>query len=473
MKKMSVFFRILLPGLAAFLLLPPLFYGIFQKTAKEQAMKYAEHELLSLQIQTQSLMDEYLGEGTVRDGEQIHKFLRAVSQRSRQSRGNARLLLFADGGSLIYPYVAEEKEAVSSLAETVRSYLSQYSDPENGDFSRITADGTDYLICIWASPVVSRRLQYIIVYSPVSQIGTWVGQAGQIVLLLSLALASILVLIFFYTAHSITGPLRRLSATAERISKKDYAAETVPFSIKEPEMLRISMNQMAEQLQKADAAQKTFFQTISHELRTPLMSISGYAQGIEQGVFPDSHAAARIILAESERLTGMVNELLTLSRLDGETADLPLEAVRLADEIGRAQLAISGAAQKKGVRLAPEPMDSEITVLGTDRLLSLILSNLLSNAVRHARAMVKVSAVVQREAVLVQIQDDGTGIAPEDMPHLFERGYKGAGGQFGVGLAIADSAAKQCHGRIDAGNVPQGGALFTVRLLNYSCQSAQ
>lgn len=215
-------------------------------------------------------------------------------------------------------------------------------------------------VCSFTLSKIRRNLfifSFNLTYCPVSNIGVWIQEAGKTVFLLSSAMALLLIVVSVFTARSITRPMQILCSASERISQQDFSPIPDGFSLKEPEALRLSMNEMTQRLDQAGTAQKTFFQTVSHELRTPLMSIGGYAQGIEQGIFPYPKFAAKVILEESERLTGMVNELLTLSRLEQNSLPVSLSSVRLADIISDALNCILGLAVKNGI-----PLDFRLSV---------------------------------------------------------------------------------------------------------------
>ena len=94
-----------------------------------------------------------------------------------------------------------------------------------------------------------------------------------------------------------------------------------------------------------------------------------------------------------------------------------------------------------------------------------MLDNLLSNAIRYARSRVSIASRSKNGQILITVCDDGEGISPQDLPHVFERCYKGKSGHFGIGLAIAHSAATQMHGSLTAQNSPEGGACFTLTLI--------
>ncbi len=131
------------------------------------------------------------------------------------------------------------------------------------------------------------------------------------------------------------------------------------FSIRELEELRLAMNRMAEQLCHSDKVQKDFFQNVSHELRNPLMSISGYAQGIEQGLFDPPYDAARTILEESGRLTELVNSLLTLSRMESGQNVAAFTSVSVMDCIKDCLDRVYGLSFQKNISLNVVPFNEK------------------------------------------------------------------------------------------------------------------
>ena len=234
------------------------------------------------------------------------------------------------------------------------------------------------------------------------------------------------------------------------------------------------MNQMSEQLRQNELQQQHFFQNVSHDLRTPLMSISGYAQGIEQGVFKDPIPAASTILEESSRLSELVNQLLTLSRIENisqtQKKKEPLAlAPCLQSYIDRYQC----LARQHYLTLTVLPFSQNLLVFGNKELLLQVVDNLLSNALRYARREIILRIDLKNEDVLLQVLDDGDGISEQDLPHLFDRCYKGKGGNFGIGLTIAKTASERMQGSLTADNRPEGGAIFTLTLKQAQCSSPQ
>ena len=220
------------------------------------------------------------------------------------------------------------------------------------------------------------------------------------------------------------------------------------------------MNRMAGQLDAARLNREMFFQNVSHELRTPLTSIRGSAEGIACGLM-EPKPAADVILAETDKLTDMVEDILYLSRRRKITEKKPAEPLDLREVLSLCAFELNGEAAKRGVAFhydfAEEPILYAMHETDAQRL----FSNLISNAVRYAKSEVRLICRKEGEEILVSVEDDGAGIAEEDMLHLFERFYKGKDGRHGIGLAIAKAAAETGGGTITCRN--QNGAVFEVR----------
>lgn len=469
MKTHKIFNRLLLPTMVALLLLPPLSCFIFHQTAKQYAYHEAIQELQIMQeriapIVEQSFISENNGTRDDRTFDPVKNFLGKAGPLASQMGGNARLLVLAGHMQVIYPRDEQLRTMVIPLAEELAAYI-QNGDPVQDSVVTFEArDGETYLISIYESPVRSDRLRYIITYCPTSQIGIWIEQATILVLTIASLLAVLVFAVLWTATQSITRPLYRLCQEAERIGSGSFAEIEPAFSLDELEDLRLAMNRMSAQLLRADQSQKNFFQNVSHELRNPLMSISGYAQGIEQGVFPQPEAAAHTILTESLRLTDVVNRLLTLSRLESDQQNVDLGPLNATEVIEDCLDRLNGLAVQRGIVLRFTPADQDIFVYGNEELLSKVLENLLTNAIRYAKTTVTITVSAVQKHVIFSVSDDGEGIAEKDLPHLFERCYKGKDGNFGIGLAIAHFAAEKMDGRLTAENQVEGGAIFTLTL---------
>ncbi len=503
MKKHNLIRRQLFPTMIILLLLPPISSLVFYQAAKQFAYNEAIQNLEAFQQDLIPLMkssfdvgfsgitsyadsSDAIGQSTENSDtleqsganvtnstnatstnitEQEKKFLYQVSPLAARMSGDAQLMILESHMRVIYPRDEQSRAEVAPLAEEFTQYIQRTDTIVGNDTVEFTAsDGEKYLVNIYKVPSESIRIKYLIAFCPTFQIGTWVKEASIMVLAITILFVLLIITILWMTTRSIIQPLHRLCREAERIGSGNFVEIEPDFSQKELEDLRLSMNRMSVQLMRADEVQRNFFQNVSHELRTPLMSISGYAQGIEQGIFCPPQEAAHIILEESVRLTELVNSLLTLSNLESNQQKPVLGPVQIADTIEDCLDRLNGLAIQKGISLKLLPFDSEVMALGEEELISTVLDNLLTNAIRYAKTTVMISVLPKENQVFISVSDDGDGISEKDLHHLFERCYKGKGGNFGIGLAIARSAAQKIDGDLTAANQDDGGAIFTLSL---------
>ena len=227
-------------------------------------------------------------------------------------------------------------------------------------------------------------------------------------------------------------------------------------NLQEIKDLNTAMNEMAMRLESYDRGQKVYFEKVSHEIRTPLMSIRGYAEGIECGVFEETTYPAAVIIKESDKLATLVNQLLTLSRIDNAKQRIELQPIEVTDFLkGRIEV-FRPLAEQKGILFRLQAKRTRI--VADEYLLESVIDNLFSNCLRYATS----SILVQVTSDGFIIEDDGKGFDTEDLLHLFERFYKGQGGQTGLGLAIVKSSIEYMGGHIEAHNAKGQGAIFKL-----------
>ncbi|CAL9507255.1 putative sensor histidine kinase TcrY [Streptomyces sp. enrichment culture] len=285
-----------------------------------------------------------------------------------------------------------------------------------------------------------------------------------------------------------TRPLRKVAATATRVSELPLHSgevnleERVPESECDPhtEVGRVgaALNRMLDHVhgalharQESETRVRQFVADASHELRTPLASIRGYAELTRRGreeVGPDTRHALRRIESEAGRMTLLVEDLLLLARLDAgrplrfeETDLVPL----VVDTVSDARAAGRDHVWRLELPDDPAPVRADAARLQQ------VLVNLLGNARNHTPPGSTVTARVRRSGpwLCVDVADDGPGIAPELLPHVFERFARGdsartrATGSTGLGLAIVQAVATAHGGAVTVDSVP-GRTVFTLRL---------
>ena len=215
-------------------------------------------------------------------------------------------------------------------------------------------------------------------------------------------------------------------------------------------------------IEKEAERQQTFFQNASHELKTPLMAIQGYAEGIQAGV-TDTGSAAEVILEESDRMTELVDELLDISKIDMGRQQLTLSEMDIRELLYDSIRAVEPAAAGGGIAIVPDFPEEPVMVSCDDTRLRRAVTNILSNGVRYARSELRLTCRTDKRHVTIRIQDDGDGIAEEDLPHIFERFYMGKSGKSGIGLALTKEIIHLHKGTIRAYN-GDSGAVFEISI---------
>ena len=297
----------------------------------------------------------------------------------------------------------------------------------------------------------------LLIYADVTSITIFTRQVNVILLIVILAAVLVCVLLSRRFARSFAEPVQTLSDFAADIGSGKLEQRELDFRDVELSQLAESMNRMVEELHQSKQKQETFFQNVSHELRTPLTSIRGNAEGIVYGVI-EPQSASKVILSESDKLCGMVEDILYLSRMGKGRQDGEVEPVDLRDVLSLCVSELHTEAEKKNVRFDFDFDDDPVLLAIREQDAQRLFGNLISNAVRYAKEAVRLSCRDSGGTVAVRVADDGPGVAPEDIPHVFERFYKGKDGKHGIGLAIAQSVAETYHGSLRVWN--DGGAVF-------------
>ncbi len=285
--------------------------------------------------------------------------------------------------------------------------------------------------------------------------------------IITLGALLIAVFISWYITRRLSRPLNRLCQYAETIGQLEFCQQEINSGIREVDELAVEMNRMAHRLAEYDENQKKFLLNISHDLRTPLTSIEGYAECICYDVTDDPKQSATTILKESHHLKQMVEDLLFMSRMDMAEDRVPSEILDLTQELREIRERMNGQALERGCTIQCLLPDTPVLIWGDESHLSRALMNVLSNALRYAETTVQMILTLENGQAVLEIQDDGPGFSPEDIPKIFDRFYKGKGGNFGVGMSIVQMILHDMNGTVSADNHPDGGAVVTICLPLY------
>jgi signal transduction histidine kinase len=230
-----------------------------------------------------------------------------------------------------------------------------------------------------------------------------------------------------------------------------------------------SFNQMSADLAHSNQLRRQMTADIAHDLRTPLSVILGYSEALADGKLPGTPETYEAMHLQAQHLNRLIDDLRTLSLADAGQLSLLRRPVEPRDLLEHTALAHLPAAESRRIALTVDADDGPPVIVDPDRLLQ-VLGNLVSNALRHTPdgGHVTLSAIHEDGHVMLRIRDSGPGIPADDLPHIFDRFYRGdqarqANGASGLGLAIARSLVEAHGGRLTAENTT-GGALFTIQL---------
>jgi signal transduction histidine kinase len=273
-------------------------------------------------------------------------------------------------------------------------------------------------------------------------------------------------------SRRLVAPLRRLTTAAEALAGGDLAQRVEVRSQDEVGELGWAFNKMAQDLQDAEAARRQMTADIAHELRNPLSVIRGNLEAIHDGVYPadDEHLAP--IYEETILLQRLVEDLRLLSLADAGQLQLVRTDVGASELLHSVADAVQAAAGEKRIAIRVEDPHTPLLVDGDRDRLRQVIGNLASNALRYTLegGTITLAARAEGEQVHISVSDTGKGISPQDLPHVFDRFYRGdtardrAAGGSGLGLAIARALVEAHEGTIDVESTVGQGTTFHIRL---------
>jgi two-component system sensor histidine kinase BaeS len=273
-------------------------------------------------------------------------------------------------------------------------------------------------------------------------------------------------LVLLRGVRRFAGPLADVMEAADRVAEGDYTTRVPERGTREVRRLARAFNGMTERLRGAEDRRRDLLADVTHELRTPLAVIRGNIEALVDGVYLSDQAHLLPILDETEVMARLLEDLHTISTAEAGVLKLRREPVDPAELVRDVVATFRATADEAGVRLVDRAATG-LPSLRLDRVrIEEVFSNLVSNALRHTPAggTITVSAELAEEKVAFIVADSGTGISPEELPHVFERFAKSpASGGSGLGLAIAKSLVEAHGGTISAESRDRLGT--EVRLL--------
>jgi signal transduction histidine kinase len=408
-----------------------------------------------------------------------------------------------------------QSDEILAVTDNQGHVVQKYGPASTSDVNRLTEVGMSrgagegpftYSLLSAKTPAGGGSREYMFVVTPISLgssvigfliLGSPVDPTGQLhrylVTLLIGGLGTLVIALIggLWLADRALRPVQRITRTAREIGETDLSRRISLGTRDELGQLADTFDEMLARLQAAFARQKQFTADASHELRTPLTIVNLEASRALQAPRSGNEyaRALHIIQSENDFMSRLVNNLLTLSRMDAGQTTLNLELVDLSDVAVEVIERMQPLADRQGVELATGGLP-EVMVMGDRQYLVQMISNLVENAIKYAGGVgnrvaleVGLDRVSAEGEGWVRVQDDGPGIPPEDLPHVFDRFYQvdrartqgrgdpiqagetgsGATGS-GLGLSIVQWIARAHGGEVNVTSEAGHGTTFEVRL---------
>lgn len=339
-----------------------------------------------------------------------------------------------------------------------------------------TNPATGERIMAVSSPLIYTNGEVIGVLRYVTSLRRADRQVMMFSLIITLVGFAVLLIVYVsgkYYVKSILVPVSEITATAKRIAAGGYGVQIQKKFDDEIGELSDTINDMSNKISQSERMQSEFVSSVSHELRTPLTAISGWSETLlSAGGSVETVEARRglsIILRESRRLTGMVEELLEFTRIQDGRFTLNVVQSDIRADFEDTVFMYGSRLKQEGIELLYLDNDDEIPEIPCDTArMRQVFLNILDNAAKHGGEGGKITAEMRCEDrfVVIHIRDFGPGIPEEELPLIKKKFYKGtskARGS-GIGLAVCEEIVTMHNGTLDIVNAEGGGTLVTIRL---------
>ncbi len=274
-------------------------------------------------------------------------------------------------------------------------------------------------------------------------------------------------------ARRIGRPLELVTAAVHRMGRGDLGQRIPEEGGPEAVELARGFNQMAANLATAQRLRQQLVADVAHELRTPLANIRGYLEAIEDGLLAADEGTLRILREESGQLNRLIDDLQDLAQAEAGALRLDRQPVAPAEILERATAAVRARAVEREITLVADASSEAPPVAIDARRIGQVLQNLLNNALAHTSPGGRIAVGARRldeRFVEIAVADSGAGIAPADLPHVFDRFYRAdssrarATGGSGLGLTIARQFVEAHGGTIGVTSEPGRGSRFAFTL---------
>ncbi|MDR2903068.1 MAG: cell wall metabolism sensor histidine kinase WalK [Clostridiales bacterium] len=383
--------------------------------------------------------------------------------------GNFRIMVFDSKSYVVNDSNVSESEAGKTIAiPEVNKALDKLSVAE------LLPDKEVIHAAVYISDETGNVTGAVLIISSVSEIGALLSTVTERLLQFGCFIGVVTAILVFFISQLIIDPLKRLVKVVQKMSEGHLNERIGIRGNDEFAELSGAFNDMTDQLEKVETTRQEFVSNVSHELKTPLssMKVLGESLLLQEEAPPEMYREfLRDIISEVDRMTNIINELLSLVKLDQTEQALNIRQVKVNKLIEDILKRLYPIAEQRGIELLYE--DVRTVVVDADEMkVSLAISNLVENGIKYSEdgGTVKVIVDADHQNAFITVQDNGIGINDEDQTKVFNRFYRvdktrdRKTGGTGLGLAITHKTVLLHHGSIKLMSKENEGSTFVVRL---------
>lgn len=338
---------------------------------------------------------------------------------------NARIDIYTPAGIIIYssenaPQIMDiDKTAILIELGKGNTVVNNFKD---------TRFGSNILI-IGLPAVQNNKLKAALIMSvPLASVKETVATLKEQLLIISIILICLSAILSYWFSRFFTKPILEINKAAKTMAEGNLSIKVAVNTRDELGMLSSTINHLSSQLQKIEQLRKELIANVSHEFRTPLSLIKGYAETIRdvKGLSAEKKdKQLNIIIEESDKLNSMINDILDLSQIQSNYYILELSDFRIGETIETVKNRLQYLIEERGLYVKAD-FDPEILIYGDERRIEQVLFNLINNAINHSKAgdIIELRVVDHDNVAVVEVIDQGEGIASQDIPYIWDRFYK-------------------------------------------------
>lgn len=338
------------------------------------------------------------------------------------------VFIFDMDGNLTMPYIALAEDKIAPVYDAVNSNLGEWAEGKTAEYNSRSGNRTTFN---FAACVELDGVQYkLLVRYPISHITELVRRMEIYLLLVGLGAFVIAFLISYSLANKLSGPLREISGTAQKLAGGDYDVQFNSAQYDEIAKLSDTLNYMKDEIKKSEDFRKELLANVSHDLKTPLTMIKAYASMIKEISGNDPEKREKhldVIIEESDRLTGLVNDILSTSKITSGLEQLNKKVFNLTELLYGVINKFSYLQETQGYSIMVD-VEAELYTLADEEQIYQVIYNLISNAVNYTgedkTVYVSLKYNAEDKRINFAVRDTGKGIEEEELAHIWDRYYR-------------------------------------------------